>query len=133
MTSSGKYLTLTGITLAPQGLRKWSVTDTGDALDATDSVSNGVVQIDVGCIDYDITLELILRTPSSIKAGLLITNLTLYQELNVNPADYVFTQVVVTRPARTVEVRGQKTLTITCKPTQHPTTGVPCVVTVGGA
>lgn len=110
-STSAKYLraTISGVNIS--GLTDWTVRESGDVLDATDSNSGGIEQVDVGIINPEIRVSGYHKLANgpfpALRTGTIITNLQLYANVNVPAAAWSFDRVVVVECEQPVQVRGQ--------------------------
>lgn len=112
MSTTGKFLRVqaSGGTLG--GVQEWTAEDGMDALDATDSDSNGYGDTDVGIQEISGTARGI-HDPATdgalaqIAAGTLLTNLNLYGNSTQASPDYSIPSAIITKSSRKVATRGQ--------------------------
>lgn len=118
-STSGKYATVTALGVALPGLQEWSVSETGDNLDATTADGAGFGDTDTGVDELEITLRGLVKLGSTvlpgIKRGTIFTNLYLYADRTTANPVWAVAQSISLGPVNTVRIRGQIEYSVTVK------------------
>jgi len=118
-STSGKYATVTALGVALPGLQEWSVSETGDNLDATTADGAGFGDTDTGVDELEITLRGLVKLGSTvlpgIKRGTIFTNLYLYADRTTANPVWAVAQAISLGPVNTVRIRGQIEYSVTVK------------------
>lgn len=115
MSTTGRNFTAKIGATAISGLLKGDVSEEGDELDATDSMSAPYTDTDMGCFGIKGTLEGHHRVDASpfptLAIGTTITNLNIFLHGGATPS-YVLALAIVMAGSTAVEIRGKVQFTI---------------------
>lgn len=118
-STSGKYATVTALGVALPGLQEWSVSETGDNLDATTADGAGYGDTDTGINELEITLRGLVKLGSTVLPGIargtLFTNLYLYADRTTANPVWAVPISISLGPVNTVRIRGQIEYSVTVK------------------